>query len=136
MLRIKKFVQGVNPACGRLRRGVSLGAATLLLTSVFVISIDGIAGVRIALASTQAGMRDTTFPSSLPDREARGLVIASNGEIFVARNVGFVKYTPAGAMTSIVGSGAFDAIAIQNISGTEYLVVGGPGSSPTAQLMR
>ena len=136
MLRIKKFVQGVNPACGRLRRGVSLGAATLLLTSVFVISIDGIAGVRIAFASTQAGMRDTTFPSSLADRDARGIAIASNGEIFVGRSVGFVKYASTGAMTTIVSSGAFDAVAIQNINGVEYAIVGGEDWPVTARLMR
>ncbi|MTA93037.1 MAG: hypothetical protein F2545_01610, partial [Actinobacteria bacterium] len=133
MEAIKTSVQGLKSA---LRRLVSLGAATLLLTSTFVISIDGIVGVRIASASTQAGMRDTTFPTSLPDRETRGLVVASTGEIFVARNVGFVRYSSSGTPTTILSSGAFDAVALQNIGGTEYVIVGGPGTSPTAQLMR
>ena len=133
METIKSVVLGLKAARRRL---ASLGAATLLLTSTFVISIDGIVGVRIASASTQAGMRDTTFPTNLPSWITNGLVVASNGNIFVARNVGFVRYTAAGALTDVQGSGDFASVALQNIGGTEYVIAGGPGTSPTAQLMR
>jgi hypothetical protein len=97
MEAIKNVVKGVNSARRRL---TSLGAATVLLTSLFVISIDGIVGVRIASASTQAGMLDTTFPTSSAGYPVKAVTVAANGNIFIG-DAGMSYYSPSGARTQL-----------------------------------